>query len=146
MPKRTNLQTRRFVVAERSGLNRRLHFRFRVRAAVVRGRSLASAVCATSRPNGEDVDHLLLRSSIEEDSPLADAEPPEALRPAKALDVALGKPADRGGDALTVPPTQLAEGLQGSGADLDPPLAWVSQRSAPPRPLTRRSPPRSAPP
>jgi len=30
MPKRTNLQQKRFVVAERSGLNRRLHFRFRV--------------------------------------------------------------------------------------------------------------------
>jgi hypothetical protein len=89
---------------------------------VVRGRSLASAIGATSGPDSEDVDHLLIRSSIEEDAPLADAEPPEALRAAKALDVALGKPADRGGNALTVLPTQLAEGLQGSGADLDPPL------------------------
>ena len=71
-----------------------IHFRFRVKAAVVRGRSLASAVCANSGPDSEDIDHPLLRSSIEEDAPLADAEPPEALGAAEALDVALGKLAD----------------------------------------------------
>jgi hypothetical protein len=105
-----------------------------------------SAICAASRPNGEDVDHLLIRSSIEEDSPLADAKPPEALWPAEALDVAVGKLADRRGVALAILPAQLAEGLQGTGADLDPPLAQISQRSAPPRPLTKRFPVCSAPP
>lgn len=51
------------------------YFRNRVRAAVVRGRSLASAVCATPGPDSEDVDHLLIRPSIEDDAPLCDAEP-----------------------------------------------------------------------
>ena len=51
-------------------------------------------ICATSRPDSEDVDHLLLRSPIEEDAPLADAEPPEALRAAEAFDIALRKLAD----------------------------------------------------
>jgi hypothetical protein len=50
-----------------------------------------SPVCATARANGQDIDHLLLRSPIEEDAPLADAEPPEALRAAEAFDIALRK-------------------------------------------------------
>jgi hypothetical protein len=45
--------------------------------------------------NRQDIDHLLARSTIEEDSPLADAETPELLWPAKTLDVALRKLADR---------------------------------------------------
>lgn len=95
-------------------------------------------VRTTSRSNSEDVDHLLIRSPIEEDAPLADSEAPEALGSAEALDIAIGKLADRRGDALAILPAQLAEGLQGSGADLDPPPAWISQRSAPPRRLTKR--------
>jgi hypothetical protein len=57
-------------------------------------RSRHSAVRTTSRSDGENIDHLLLRPPIEEDAPLADAEPPEALRPAEALDVAVGQLTD----------------------------------------------------
>lgn len=51
-------------------------------------------VGAASRANCENVDHLLLRSPIEEDAPLADAEPPETLRATEAFDIALRKLAD----------------------------------------------------
>jgi hypothetical protein len=54
-----------------------------------------SPIGAASRSNRQDIDHLLARSSIEEDAPLADAESPEELRSAETFDVAVGKLADR---------------------------------------------------
>lgn len=54
-----------------------------------------SLVSAASRQNRQDINHLLAGSTIEENAPLANAESPEALWPAKALDVTLGKPANR---------------------------------------------------
>jgi hypothetical protein len=54
-----------------------------------------SPIRAATGANGEDIDHLLARSSIEEDAPLSDAESPEALRSAEAFDVAVGKLTDR---------------------------------------------------
>jgi hypothetical protein len=54
-----------------------------------------SLIRAATGANGQDIDHLLARSSIEEDAPLADAESPEALRSAETFDVAVGKLTDR---------------------------------------------------
>ena len=103
-----------------------------------------SPVSAASRSNRQDIDYLFARSSIKEDAPLADAEAPEALRTAEVFDVAVGKLADCQADSLTVLPAQLAEGLQGGGADLNPPSARVSQRLAPPRSPTKKCLARSA--
>jgi hypothetical protein len=105
-----------------------------------------SPIGATSRSNRQDVDRLLARSTIEDDAPPADAQSPEPLGTAEAFDVTLGKLDDRGTYALAILSARPAEGLQGGGADLDPPSAWISQRSAPPRRLTKRCLVRSAPP
>jgi hypothetical protein len=56
--------------------------------ATVNERWPASPICATSRANGEDVNHLFLRPPVEENAPLSDAEPPETLGTTEALDVA----------------------------------------------------------
>lgn len=88
---------------------------------------------------------FVLRPPIEDDAPLADAQPPEPLGTTEAFDVAVGKLANCGANALAILTTQLAERLQGCGADLDPPSAWITQRSAPPRRQTKRCLVRSAP-
>jgi hypothetical protein len=105
-----------------------------------------SPIRAAPSSNRQDIDRLLARSTIEDDAPLADAEPPEPLGTAEAFDVTVGKLADRGADALAILPPKLAKRLQGSGADLDPPSAWISQCSAPPRRLTKGCRVRSVPP
>lgn len=102
------------------------------------------AVCAAARSNGENVDDSLLRTSIEDDAPLADSESPESFWSLQALDVTVRKPTDRGAYTLAILPAKLAEGLQDSRADLDPPAGGLSQRSAPPRPRTKRAPVRFA--
>lgn len=88
---------------------------------------------------------MFICPTVEDHAPLPDAQPPKTFRAAEALDVAVGKLADCCANALTVLPTQLAEGLQRSGADLDPPSAWISQRSAPPRHPAKECPVRCVP-
>jgi hypothetical protein len=84
--------------------------------------TIALVIGPAARPDSEYVDHLLLRSPIEEDAPLSDAESPEALRAAEALDVAVGKPADAAlMRSRSFRPTLRR--LESSGADLDPPSA-----------------------
>lgn len=66
---------------------------------------------------------MLVGPAIKDHAPLANTQPREALGAAKAFDVSVRKLTDCGADALAILPAELAERLQGSGADLDPPLA-----------------------
>jgi hypothetical protein len=82
-----------------------------------------SPIRATAWSDGEDVNYPFSRPAVEDHAPLADSQPPEALRTTKALDVAIGQLADGRANSVAFLPSQLAEGLQRGGADLDPPSA-----------------------
>ena len=81
------------------------------------------SVSATARPDSKHIDHMLVGPAIKDHAPLTDTQPTKALGATKAFDVSIRKPADCGADALAILPAKLAERLQGSWADLDPPLA-----------------------
>lgn len=81
------------------------------------------SVGASSRSDCQDVDHPVLRPSIEKNSPLPDSESPKTLRSTKAFRIPIRESPNRHADAFLVFAAELAEGLHGSGADLDPPLA-----------------------
>jgi hypothetical protein len=92
------------------------------------------AVGATTWPDCKDIDHALSIPAVEDHSPLADAQPPQTLGAMQQFDVSLGQRPNGRTDPLPVPPTESAQGLQRGRADLDPPPARISQRSAPLRP------------
>jgi hypothetical protein len=81
------------------------------------------AVGAAAGPDSKDIDHVPVDPTIKDHAPLTHAQPAETLRAPKTLDISVRKPADCGADALAILAAKLAERLQGSGADLDPPLA-----------------------
>jgi hypothetical protein len=99
--------------------------------------SVSASVCATTRPDRENVDHPFGVPTIEDHSPLADTQPPQALCAAQQLDIPLGQRTDRSADPFPVPPAKPPQRLQRGRTDLDPPSARLSQRSAPPRPRAK---------
>jgi len=117
----------------------------RVSVEALRTVRVLASVCSTTWSDRENVDHALGIPTIEDHSPLPNTQPPQALSTTQQLDVTVGQRADRGADPFTVPPTEPAQGLQCCWANLDPPSARVSQRSAPLRPQTKGRRARSAP-
>jgi hypothetical protein len=98
------------------------------------------AISATTRPDGEHVDHVLGVSASEDHPPIAHTQPPQPLFAAEPLDVSIRQRSDRGADALPITTAQAPQRLEGGGADLDPPPTRISQGSAPPRRQTKARP------
>lgn len=97
-----------------------------------RTRFVLAPVRATARPDCEDVYYPLGIPTVEDHSPIANTQSPQALGTAQQLDVALGQHVDRDLDPLPVSPAEPSQRLQCSRADLDPPSVRLSQRAAPP--------------
>jgi hypothetical protein len=68
-----------------------------------------AAIRATTWPDGENVDHPFGIPTVEDHSPLADAQSPQALRTAQQLDISLGQRADRRADPLAVSPAEPSQ-------------------------------------
>jgi hypothetical protein len=96
--------------------------------------SVSASVCASTWPDRENVDHPLGIPTIEDHPPLPYAQSPQALSTTQQLDVSLRQHIDRGADSLPVPSAEPSQRLQCGRANLDPPSARLSQRSAPPGP------------
>lgn len=99
-----------------------------------------SAIRPPARPYGQHVDHLLAGMPVEDHAPLSDPQTPEAVRALETFDLPVREQADRRGDPLPILAAQPTKRLERARTDLDPPAAGISQRSAPPRPLTKRLP------
>lgn len=99
--------------------------------------SISASVCAAAWSDRENIDYPLSVPTIEDHSPLAYTQPPQALGTAQQLDVPFRQRANRDADSLSIPPAKPSQRLQCGRADLDPPSMRLSQRSAPPRPQTK---------
>jgi hypothetical protein len=88
---------------------------------------LRSAVRPTTWPHRDDVDHPDLVAPPEDDSPLTDTEPPEALLAPQTLHVTSRQTLDCPRDPIPRSAIYLPQRLERRRADLDPPLARITQ-------------------